>query len=67
MQAYARASLENIDDELVSPLAVDHFLGGLDDGIGTLGIHQPELFVGFRGGALHHSQGAYEFGMSTET
>ena len=60
VQAYARPGLENIDHELSIPLAVDDFLGGLDDGIGTLGVHQAEFLVGFRGCSLDHPQGADE-------
>ena len=65
VQAHARPGLENIDHELRIPLTVDYFLGGLDDGIGTLSVHQAEFLIGFRRGALHHAQGADELGMST--
>ena len=63
VQAYARARLKNIDHEFLIPLAVDHFLGRLDDGVGTLLIHQPEFLVGLRGSTLHHAQGADQLGM----
>ena len=63
VQAYARSGLENIDHELIIPLAVDHFLGRLDDGVGTLLIHQAKFLIGLRGGPLHHPQGAYKLGM----
>jgi hypothetical protein len=40
VQAYARARLKYIDHELAIPLAVDDFLGCLNDGVGPFLIHQ---------------------------
>ena len=52
--AGAGPGLEGIDDKLVVPAAVDDFLGGLDDGVGALGVEQTQVAVDFGSGALDH-------------
>jgi hypothetical protein len=54
----AGAALDDVDDELLMPLAVDDFLAGGDDGVGALGVEQAELQVSLGGGLLDLGQGA---------
>jgi hypothetical protein len=54
----AGAALDDVDNELLMPLAVDDFLAGGDDGAGALGVEQAELQVGLGGGLLDLGQGA---------
>ncbi len=42
----AGAGLENIQDEFAVPFAVDHLLGGLDDGVGQFGFEAAQFLVG---------------------
>ena len=56
VQADAGAGLENIHHELGIPLAVDHFLRGLNDGVGALVFDQAERLVGLGCSVLHHAE-----------
>ena len=67
VEADAGAGLKNIDDKVVVPLALLHFLGGFDDGVGGLLVDQPELAIGFGGSLFHHGDGAYEGGMRAQS
>ncbi len=60
VEADAGARLEDVDHEFLVPLALLNFLGGLDDGVGGLLIHQPEFTIGERRRFLHHRDGADE-------
>ena len=58
VEADARAGLKDIDHEGMVPLAALDFLGGGDDGVGGLRVHESEFAVGLGGGLLHHGDGA---------
>ena len=67
VEADASACLEDIDDELRVPFAVDDLLCRLNNGVGTPIVDQAELAVRLGGGAFHHPQGANELSMGTQT
>jgi hypothetical protein len=54
----ARAGLPHHQREMVVQLAVDHFLGGLDDGLADRLVQAAQRHVGLGGGALDDAQGA---------
>ena len=53
----ARAGLPDRQREVLVELAVDHLLGGGDDGFAEPGIELAQGHVGFGGGPLDHAQG----------
>ncbi len=66
VEADTRASLENVDHEMLVPLALLHFLGGRDDRVGSFLIDQAQFAIGEGRGFLHHGDGADERGMGTQ-
>ena len=56
----AGAGLEDVEDEMVVKLAVDDFLGGLDDGVFLVGFQQAEAGVDLGGGELYQAEGSDE-------
>ena len=58
VEADAGARLENVHHEFLVPLALLNFLGGLDDGVGGLLIHQAEFAIGEGRSFLHHRDSA---------
>ena len=49
------ACLERIDNKLIVPLPVNHFLRGLDDGICLFCVKQAQVPVDFGSGSFDHS------------
>jgi len=67
MEADARARLEDVDHEVLVPLALLNFLGGFDDRVGGPDVDQTELAIGKRSRFFHHGDGANERGMSAQS
>ena len=63
VEADTSAGLENIHDEFVVPLALLHFLGCLNNGIGDFLVYQAEFAVGFGRRLLDHAKDANQCGM----
>src|SRR6202012_3015333 len=56
----ARARLPDNQWEMIVELAVDHFLGGSDNGLANLLVQAAQRHVGFGGRALDDTQCAYD-------
>ncbi len=67
VEADARARLEDIDNEVLVPLALLDFLRRLYDGVGGLLVDQAEFAIGQRCRFLHHRDGANERGMRAQS
>ncbi len=52
VEADAGAGLKHIDQKFLIPLAVDDFLRGLRDGVGTMRVDEAEFFIRLGGGTL---------------
>ena len=52
VEADAGAGLKHVDQKFLIPLAVDDFLRGLRDGVGTMRVDEAEFFVRLGGGTL---------------
>jgi hypothetical protein len=57
----SRASLVDVDGELVVMLAGDDFAGRIDDRLGEIGFELAQIAVGGRGGDLDQAESANEF------
>src|SRR5690348_6643939 len=56
VEADASTSLEHIDDNLIVPTALLHFLCCDDDRVSALAVHQSQLSVRLGGSLFHHGR-----------
>ncbi len=58
----AGAGLPDDEGEVIVELALDHLLGGGDDGLAEIGVHFAERHVGLGGGPFDDPEGAHDGG-----
>ena len=67
VRARARASLENVEREMVVQFAFNDFFGRLHDQGRAFGVEQTEIVIGLGGGPLNDPESANEWARETVT
>ena len=67
MEADARARLEDVDREVLVPLALLDFFGRRDNGVRGLFVDEAELAIGESRSFLHHRDGANQRPMGAQS